>query len=149
MTHKERPKTQVSVNLVLSSSGFTDVLLSKRFNTGFYDGYYGLPSGRLEYGETIINGLIRESKEEIGIVPIDFKLSHIMHRKEILEGGYENIGFFFSCHEYEGTIENLEPNKCKEIKWFSRYDLPDNIIPYIKTALLNIWNDINYSECGW
>lgn len=38
-----------------------------------WKGQYGIPSGKLHYGESIINGLRREIKEETGLVVYDIK----------------------------------------------------------------------------
>jgi ADP-ribose pyrophosphatase YjhB (NUDIX family) len=107
------------------------VLLLKRANTGFMDGYYGVPSGHMEGNETAREGGAREIKEEIGIEvnPLDFKVVHVMHRKAKDD---ERIDFFMTIDKYTGEIKNCEPNKCEELKWFPLDDLPENIIPYIK-----------------
>jgi len=44
------------------------ILLAKRFQTGYMDGYYGLPAGHIEDGETLTAGTVREIAEEIGLV---------------------------------------------------------------------------------
>jgi len=124
------------------------VLLLKRINTGFMDGYYGVPSGHMEGNETAREGGAREIREEIGIEvnPLDFKIVHVMHRKAKDD---ERIDFFMTADKYTGEIKNCEPNKCDELKWFPLDDLPENIIPYIKEAINNYKNNIFYSEWGW
>jgi len=59
------------------------------------------------------------------------------------------IDAFIICKKWQGNIENKEPNKCDDLKWFDVSNLPENIILYIKTALENIKNNIIYSEFGW
>jgi 8-oxo-dGTP pyrophosphatase MutT (NUDIX family) len=44
------------------------VLLLERANTGYADGQLCPPSGHLEAGETVPEGVIREANEEIGVV---------------------------------------------------------------------------------
>ena len=44
------------------------VLFGQRQNTGYEDGAWHLPSGHLEAGESVVAALIREAKEEAGIV---------------------------------------------------------------------------------
>ena len=60
MTFKARLNTQIGVFLVLGTSGYTDVLFSKRKNSEHYDGFYSLIGGKLENEENLIKGLIRE-----------------------------------------------------------------------------------------
>ena len=50
--------------LLLNSDG--EVLFGRRQNTGFEDGAWHVPSGHLEAGESVVQALIREAKEEIG-----------------------------------------------------------------------------------
>lgn len=124
------------------------VLLLKRSDTGYMDGYYGLPSGHLDGNETAREGGARETKEEIGIVvePLDLRVVHVMHRKADND---ERIDFFVTANKYQGEVENCEPYKCEELKWFNLDNLPENIIPYIKEAINNYKNNIFYSEWGW
>ncbi len=53
-------------------------------NTSWKNGFYGLPSGKVEQNESFIAGAIREAKEEIGvdIDATDLKYVHTMHRND-------------------------------------------------------------------
>jgi len=123
------------------------VLLSRRFNTGYMDGHYSLPAGHVEEGETIEDCLVREVKEEIGIMikKNDVQLTHTMHRKE------EDIrlDFFFIINRYSGEIKNMETNKCDELKWFKLNQLPSNILPYIKQGIEMSLKNVLYSDIGF
>jgi 8-oxo-dGTP diphosphatase len=70
------------------------VLLGRRQNTGFADGCYHLPAGRLEAGESVIDALIREAREETGIViwPDAIDFVHVMHNSS----GGGRVAFFFT-----------------------------------------------------
>ena len=61
---KERFKLVITVGLVLLNDK-GQVLLQKRCNTGYMDGKYGLVAGHLEKDESLVDGIIREAKEEI------------------------------------------------------------------------------------
>ena len=42
------------------------ILLMRRQNSGYYDGWYTVPAGHVEAGELPVDALLREAKEEIG-----------------------------------------------------------------------------------
>ncbi len=124
-----------------------NILLSKRKNTGYMDGWFSLPAGHIEDNESIINGTIREISEEVGIKfrTIDIQLVHVMHRKS----NDIRIDFFFIANQWVGEPFNSEPEKCEEFLWASLHRLPENTVPYIRTAIENWQKKIFYSEVGW
>ncbi len=122
-----------------------NVLLSRRFQTGYQDGNYGLVSGHVDEGEFATEALVREAKEEAGITvdPAAARVAHVMYRNC---GDHERIDFFFVIEAWSGEITNCEPDKCDELSWFALDALPDNTIPYIREALNNISAGKFYSE---
>lgn len=124
------------------------VLLMERANTGFLDGMWSVPAGRLEANESIREGAMREAKEEVGVLINAAHLSKplVMHHKD--ERG-ERIYFFFVAPEWEGEPVNCEPDKCSRLEWFSLQSLPEHIVPHIKTALDGIANGETYMEFGF
>jgi len=125
------------------------ILLARRINTGYYDGYYHPPAGHIEAGELPIDALIREVKEEIGIdlVRDSVTLVHTMYRTKHDPTG-DRADYFFQTSEYDGEIENLEPEKCDDIQWFSIDELPKNTVPHVRDAIADIENEVAYSELG-
>ncbi len=123
------------------------ILLLRRFNTGYEDGNYSVPAGHLDGNETVTSAMIRESLEEIGvkIKPENLEMIHIMHRSS----NNERIDFFLLAKNWEGEPTNLEPHKCDELKWFPLNNLPENIIPYLNSAIEKYQNAMFYSEFGW
>jgi len=124
------------------------ILLQRRFQTGFEDGNYGVPAGHLDGGETAREGCAREIKEEIGIslTLSDLTVVHVMHRKASKD---ERIDFYMTVGTYAGEIENLEPHKCDDLRWFNLDDLPANMVDYVKVAIQHYRSGITYSEYGW
>ena len=124
------------------------ILLQRRFQTGFMDGFYGVPAGHLDGDETAREGCAREIKEEIGIDinPEDLEMVHIMHRKTERD---ERIDFFMTAKSYSGEIQNIEPHKCDDLSWFKLSELPENIIDYVKIAIENYRDEVTYSEFGY
>lgn len=55
----------VSVHLLLRKDN--KILLMRRKNTGFADGMYSMPAGKLEPKESVEDAIIREAREEINI----------------------------------------------------------------------------------
>lgn len=142
----ERFKLIASVYLVLIKDGKT--LLSRRFQTGFEDGKYGLVAGHIDGRETLRQALAREVREESGIVldVANLSLGHTMHR---WCGDHERLDFFFASEQFGGTIENREPEKCDEIAWFPLGALPKNTIDYVRVAIESCVSGVEYAEYGW
>lgn len=124
------------------------ILLQRRFQTGFMDGFYGVPAGHLDGNETAREGCVREIKEEIGIdiKPEDLSVAQVMHRKTEKD---ERIDFFMETKSFNGKIKNCEPHKCDDLDWFDLDELPENMVDYVKVAIENFRKGIIYSEFGW
>jgi 8-oxo-dGTP diphosphatase len=73
----------------------------RRFNTGYMDGFYSLPAGHLEVGESLKQAMIRETKEEIGIT-VEAKNIKLVHVSNNLQYQPERIEFFFECQKWQG-----------------------------------------------
>jgi 8-oxo-dGTP diphosphatase len=140
-----------AVHLILRRPG--DVLLLRRFNTGYEDGNYSLPAGHLDGAETVTAATIREAAEEIGVVisPADLRVVHVMHRSaDAFESApAERVDFFLAADRWRGAPGNLEPGKCDEVAWHSMSALPGNVIPYVHSALQCYQRGVSYSEFGW
>jgi len=123
------------------------ILLLRRFNTGYQDGKYSVVAGHLDAGETVIQAAIREAGEEAGVrlQPEDLRVAHVMNRKS----EDERIDFFIEVRKWEGEIVNAEPEKCDALAWFPLDSLPENMIPYVRAALQRCQQGQYYSEFGW
>jgi mutator protein MutT len=123
------------------------ILMLRRFNTGYADGKYSVPAGHLDGGETVIAAAAREAMEEVGvrIDPQDIEFSSVMHRLD----GEERVDFFVKIRDWAGEPANTEPDKCDELRWVDVNDLPANTIPYIRQALRNHFQENRFDEFGW
>ena len=146
---KGRSKIIPAAYLVLKDGN--KILLLRRYNTGYEDGNYSLVAGHVEDGETFTECVIREAKEEAGVIlkNEDLKVSHIMNRKK--EGGEKNdrVDVYLTAKKWKGNIEIKEPSKCDNLEWFKLDNLPENIIPCVKVALEKIKAGEYYAEFGW
>ena len=106
----DRFKCPIAVFLILKKEN--KIYLQLRKNCSF-EGMYGAVGGHVDGGETIINAVIREAKEEVGIdvSKSDLILKTICHSNA---GGKEYIQFFFVCDKWLGMLENKEKDKCEQ-----------------------------------
>jgi|SRR3989338_3888529 len=146
MSSSERFKPYAAAFLVLVKDG--QILLLRRFNTGYSDGKYSLVAGHFDGGETAVQCIMREAREEAGILvkSEDLDVVHVTHR---LCPDREYFDVYVRAEKWSGEIINMEPNKCDELKWYDLQNLPENILPEIKRALENIQGAVAYGHFGW
>ena len=140
-----RAKFPVTVHLLFFRG--EQILLLRRFNTGYADGQYSVPAGHLDGNETVIAAARREAQEETGvrIAAEDLIFSSVMHRMN----GDERVDFFLHVRSWDGEPENTEPDKCDELRWVNVDELPENIVPYVRQAIQNHRDGTRFYEFGW
>lgn len=148
---RRRFQVTPAVHLVLRRE--REVLLLRRFNTGYEDGNYSLPAGHLDGAETVSVAMIREAAEEVGVVisPADLRMAHVMHRNVAAQGAgpQERVDFFLAARRWQGTPVIGEPDKCDEVAWYPVTALPGNVVPYVRSALECCQRGVSFSEFGW
>lgn len=139
---KERFKMHATVALLIIKDN--KVLLMKRRNTGYMDGYYGMVSGHLEQNESLKQAIIRETLEEIGVNVNEEDINIICM---IRRGDNDNyFNYFLAANKFEGEPSIMEPDKCEELIWADLNDLPENTIEAEKRAIYNYLNGISFDE---
>jgi 8-oxo-dGTP diphosphatase len=141
----ERHLFPVTVHLFLLRD--EQVLLARRFNTGYQDGNYSVPAGHLDGGESVIQAARREAREEIGIelLPESLEFAGVMHRRE----EEERVDFFLATRRWQGEPVNAEPHRCDELRWERPDALPANTIPYVRRAVENYLQGRQFDLFGW
>lgn len=131
-----RLRVPVAVHIFLVQG--EDVLLLRRYNTGYEDGSFSVPAGHLDGNETVIEAGIREAREETGVViaPADLHIVQVMHRFS----EEERIDYFLTAARWSGHLANREPEKCDLLAWCPVDELPENTIPYVAYGL-QCWRD--------
>lgn len=142
---KPRFKLIPEVHLVLRREG--RVLMLRRFQTGYMDGFYSLVAGHVDGNETFRAAMVREAREEAGLAlkDDDLRLVHTMHRL----AGEERLSLFFEAAAWAGEIRNMEPEKCDDLDWYALDATGIELVPYVRSALEHISRALPYSEFGW
>lgn len=105
------------------------ILLGERKNA-YKAGYFGSPGGHVELSESLTDACKRELLEETGVEIEGKELEYVGVVRELQENGtYNFIHFGFVIRNFNGKVINTEPDKCKEWRWFSPTELPENILP--------------------
>ena len=135
------------INLIIKQDD--KVLLFFR-NDGFFNydgGWWVLPAGHIEQGETARDAAIREAKEEldINIAPNDIKLVHVTSN---LASRTESFDFYFEVSRYTGEIRNCESGKCVEMRYFTLDEVAKlkNVISPTRVSLACLKHGEIYSE---
>jgi 8-oxo-dGTP diphosphatase len=123
------------------------ILLIRRYQTGYMDGFYSVPAGHLDGREPVRLAAAREAREEIGVrvEPAEVHFAGVFHRFE----GDERVDFFVHVQSWEGEPFNAEPEKCDELRWVDIHALPENTIPYIRKAVEDFQAGVPFEEFGW
>ena len=126
------------------------VLLQRRQNTGYADGYLSLVAGHLLPGENAVAAAVRELQEEVGIdcALEDLRMEGIVHRPSVEGGQLARVDFLVSLPNYMGHWENREDDLASEIVWADLNDLPRDLAPEVD-FLLKRFTSTDPREAPW
>lgn len=112
------------------------VYLQRRFQTGYLDGYYEPPAGKVEEDEFPTDGACREALEEAGVTiePEDLELFHAYMN---LSNGDPWLGLMFRTRKWKGTPSIQETDKCDNARFFSLDELPE-MTPQVADAMRHV-----------
>ena len=112
------------------------ILLQKRKGSKLWPGYYALPAGHIDEGETQYEALIREAKEELGI---EINSNDIINNYVVLRRNFFEINgkilepyidYYFEIKKYKGIPKIIEEDKCDKLLWADLNHLPEPFINY-------------------
>lgn len=116
-----------------------EYLFLKREHTGTGDGFYTLPAGHIDEGETVLGGAVREIKEELGVTvqhqDLEFKLVAVTQT---------HINFFFQVKKYMGELKNNEIEKHSDLRYLPL--TAKDIHPDIPTKITLIEKGVHFWE---
>ena len=140
---EQRERFPVVVHVLLEQRG--QVALLKRANTGFMDGYYALPGGHQEQGESISQAARRELAEELGVEGEVEPLCVLPYRS----GRHQGVNFLFRCSEWTGEPVINEPELFAELVWVIPESLPEPTAEWVRPALELAGRGDWYLEMHW
>lgn len=115
------------------------ILLGKR-KSELGKGSWGLPGGKLDFGEEPMVCAIRELKEET-----DLNVSFLnVSSDSIVFSGFSNtifdenthyITLFYEVISYTGELKIMEDDKCETWEWFDINNLPKNLFKPLENYL--------------
>lgn len=147
MIAPEHAIAKMAVYIFLRRDG--KILFGRRVNTGYQDGSYQMPAGHIDQGETPLEAMVREAKEEVGVTvrPEDLRFVHTLYRIKH-DYTHNRVDYFFETDKWEGEPYNAEPEKCDDLLWVSEDALPTNTVPHVREVIASIKRGEIYSELG-
>ena len=110
------------------------VLLLRRARTGYLDGWYALPGGHLQRGESVAACAIRECLEETGVV-IDAAQLRPAAVMPYRSHDQQGVDFIMACDEFAAEPRLAEPERFDDIGFWNIDAPPQKTVPYIAHAL--------------
>ena len=114
-----------------------EVLISLRKNKEEYNGYWEYPGGKIESGETLEQGLVREIREELNIAITNSCIAPLTFAVDEEEMN-ETILFLYVCRKWDGSITSLLNQK---VEWVKPIDLFQYQMPRSNLYLNSILRD--------
>ncbi|MFB6559066.1 NUDIX domain-containing protein [Streptomyces sp. NPDC056400] len=138
MSGGPRHTVPVDVHLVLRRDGGCgpQVLLSRRAGPVYATGLWHLPSGHLDPDEDMVEAVIREAREETGVLIAapDVTAAVTVHHRPP-RGGSSRIGVFFEVRRWTGLPRVTEPDRCDGMGWYPLGALPEPMVAYCRAGL--------------
>ena len=135
--HTDRPLHPVVVHCILLQRD--QVYLMRRFQTGFADGYYSLPGGYWEAGESLHQACARECAEEAGVTLSDSRLLTTMTYRRARPGPLtQGINAVFVSESFSPQPKIMESHLCDQADFYDINQLPEPLIGWVGELLKDL-----------
>jgi 8-oxo-dGTP pyrophosphatase MutT (NUDIX family) len=118
------------------------LLLQRGARSKFAPLHWDLPSGKTDKGESVTAAAARELKEETGLTvdPASLKIAGIIHGAWGVEAPNGFLTVIFAVRTWDGEPVNAEPGKHAQVAWFPVGQVPAELVPDRRGALLGYLN---------
>jgi 8-oxo-dGTP diphosphatase len=128
------------------------LLLGLRAPHLYAGGQWNVVSGKADAGEDVASAVLREAREEAGLVLelADLHPAGVLHY--FPADGKIRVGFGFGVRhdpDRHGAVINHEPDKCDALGWFRRDELPQPLEPYTAAMLYASETSFAFTVAGW
>lgn len=115
------------------------LLVIRRSGTDYLDGYWSVPAGHIDAGETAINACVREVQEEVGLTLAARELEFLLVQQKSGKDGEERVDFFFKA-DWRGSAKPVvgAPYELDAVTWVNPDSLPEPFAPYVRAAMTRI-----------
>lgn len=129
------PHKIIGVAVIWNSSG--QILIDRRRPLGVMGGLWEFPGGKIEPGETVIECIQREIKEELGInIEVGELLMTIDHT-------YTHLRVTLTVHMCKHVSGVPQPIECDEVRWVNLDELSQFEFPEANTQIISALNSQN------
>lgn len=125
------------------------LLVIRRSGTKYLDGYWSVPAGHIDEGETAVGACVREVGEEVGLTLAADELEFLLVQQKSAKDGEERVDFFFKA-TWDGSEQPRvgAPYELDAVRWVYPTDLPEPFAPYVLSALRAISGQRRLSTWG-
>ena len=108
-------------------------------------GTWTMPGGKIHFGETFEEAVVREVMEETGIKINQDKLKFIsLTNDRVSDAHFVTVGFL--CRDFKGEAKVMEPDEITKWQWFDLNNLPEKIFFPSAKVLKNYLDNVIYKH---
>ncbi len=134
-TYRYRNPMAAVAGIILNEKG--KILLGRRSSDQTYPGTWCIPCGHIEWGEDIRDALVREMKEETGLLIVPRKVYNVhsnFHAAHAL-----SVGCWFLCEVLDGQL--IAGDDVDKVGYFGYGEIPELAFPTDRYVLDELHHD--------